>query len=115
MGYFRHHAILVTGWGQHVVGAHIAARAIFALYESVAPVTALTREVVNGYQSFAVLPDGSKEGWDESDQGDAARDKLIAWLREDNYCSWAEVQYGDEEYDNKVLRHDHDEERTLLD
>ena len=115
MGYMRHHAIVVTGFGDRVVTAHEVARAIFAddddpLHGPPAPVTPLTNEVTNGYRSFAVLSDGSKEGWGASEKGDAARDKLIAWLREDDYCVWAEVQYGDEERQNKVTRHARDEE-----
>lgn len=114
MGYMRHHAIVVTGFGDRIVAAHEVARAIFAdddngpLHGPPAPVTPLTDEVTNGYRSFAVLSDGSKDGWPVSDKGNAARDKLIAWLRKDDYCSWAEVQYGDEEHENKVLRHEHD-------
>ena len=114
MGYTRHHAILITGQGEHIASAHEVAQVIFApdsgLYGPAAPVTPLTEEVINGYQSFAILADGSKDGWDASNLGDEARDKLIAWLREDDYCSWAEVQYGDEESENEVLRHDHDDE-----
>lgn len=115
----RHHAIVVTGFGERIEKAHEAALAIFSeksiLGDPPAPVTPLTDEVVNGYRSFAVLSDGSKDGWDTSDRGDADRDRLVAWLREDDYCVWAEVQYGDEEHENKMLRHEHDAERTVED
>src|ERR1035441_1015602 len=93
MGYMRHHAILVTGFGEQVVVAHGVAQALFE--NTRAPVSPLTDECVNGYRSFVVHPDGSKEGWEESDAGDKARNQFIDWLRVANWCSWAEVQYGD--------------------
>lgn len=63
---------------------------------------------VNGKHSFAVMPDGSKEGWDESDAGDALRERIITRLGEDNYeddsspWEWVEVGFG--EFGQKVLR-----------
>lgn len=46
---------------------------------------------VNGYMSFAILPDGSKEFWDHSD----ACDRLRAKAREiaGDY-EWVQVQFG---------------------
>lgn len=58
---------------------------------------------VNGYQTFMVAPDGSKEGWAASDEGDALRERIIARLKEDSgYWEWVEVGFG--EYGQKVLR-----------
>ncbi|WP_051790100.1 hypothetical protein [Streptomyces sp. NRRL S-1022] len=33
---------------------------------------------LNGYVSYAFLPDGSKEGWGASDEGDTYRDQFAA-------------------------------------
>jgi hypothetical protein len=63
---------------------------------------------VNGFHSFAVMPDGSKEGWEESDAGDAVRERVVTRLGEDNDengsspWKWVEVGFG--EYGQKVLR-----------
>ena len=63
--------------------------------------------LVNGHETFVVLPDGSKEGWDESDKGDALRQRFIERLKVDEYedgsspWSWVEVGFG--EYGQKVL------------
>jgi len=51
---------------------------------------------MNGYCSFFVAPDGSKEGWDESNKGDENRQKFKDWLKEQKelYCDWVEVRFG---------------------
>lgn len=118
MGYFRHHAIVVTGWGDYVEKAHDVAKAMFRVKASplenhpICPVTDLTDEVVNGYRSFAIMPDGSKEGWDTSDQGEEVRADYVTWLRKTDEVDWAEVQLGDEEHDNRVTAHSRDEHYT---
>jgi hypothetical protein len=105
MGYMRHHAIVVTSWNvELMVQAH--AKAI----ELGMSVSGITNEVSNGYRSFLVAPDGSKEGWGESDRGDDRRDALIKWLDgqryEDNSTAlkWVVVQFGDEEKETLVIR-----------
>lgn len=75
MGYIRHHAIIVTRWS-HDSLVDAQKKAI----ELGHAVSAIVRSVINGYESFLIAPDGSKEGWSESDDGDARRDKFIEWL-----------------------------------
>lgn len=63
---------------------------------------------INGTQTVTLVPDGSKEGWSESEIGDALRQSLIDRLEQDKYddgsspWKWIEVGYG--EYGQKVLR-----------
>ena len=102
MGYHRHHAIVVTAWAdRYIEPAHRAALDIFS--DTPAKVTPITPAGVNGYRSFLVAPDGSKEGWDDSDLGDAARKAFIEWLQKaaqgDIYTSWAEVEFGGDDAD----------------
>ena len=65
---------------------------------------------VNNYRSFAIVPDGSKEGWPESDEGDEGRDRFIEWLDTQRYDDgsprqrWVEVQFGDDDEETKVCR-----------
>ena len=40
-----------------------------------------TPSLVNGYVTYALLPDGSKEGWSTSDLGDRARQIFIDHFR----------------------------------
>ena len=108
MGYMRHHAIIVTTWDLDLIRhARNEATNIFGADA----VTGLVDASTNGYRTFFVGPDGSKEGWDESDQGDQRRDRFVHWLNaqraEDgsSWLDWAEIQYGDDDGDNRVLRH----------
>jgi hypothetical protein len=105
MGYMRHHAIIVTSWKRELLEqAH--ARAV----ELGMSVSEVTGEVTNSYRSFLVAPDGSKEGWDTSDQGDAARAALVEWLDDQRYedrstsLNWVEVQFGDDNRETRIVR-----------
>lgn len=105
MGYIRHHAILVTSWQDEAIEkAHNYADGML-----LNPSNIVTSDI-NGYRSFFIPPDGSKEGWENSDHGDKGRDCFIEWIGtqayEDGSSSlvWAEVQYGDENGDQRVLR-----------
>jgi hypothetical protein len=111
MGYIRHHAIVVTGHHQwlhddtlpNIFEAHEA-----ALASGCRLVTPVVGPGVNGTSSFLVAPDGSKEGWDDSDAGDTARDLFIEWLRargEGGYYAWAEVVLGSDDQEALVERH----------
>ena len=63
---------------------------------------------VNGMVTVILAPDGSKEGWSDSDTGDRLREEFIEYLGTYNYeddsspWDWVEVEYG--EYGQKVLR-----------
>ena len=97
MGVVAHHAIVVTSYEPHVTKAHGIALDLFpAGY-----VSPLSPSLVNGFRTFCVFPDGSKEGWDESMQGDEKREEFVRWLRSHAYddgsspYEWAEVHYGE--------------------
>ena len=121
MGWHRHHAIVVTSCNQDSIEwAHDKASEIFHANEPekygpsdgrVTPVTEITDKVVNGYRSFMVAPDGSKEGWSESDRADEARESFIDWLEEMRYddgsslLCWVEVEFSNEyeDYGAKII------------
>lgn len=118
MGYMRHHAIVVTGQLRdnngvpfpRIEDAHTEAVKLFPKVPEIAEAE------INGYGSFFIPPDGSKEGWAESDEGDERRARFIEWLRSNEYegggspFRWVEVQYGDDEHVTIVTAHS-DEER----
>jgi len=111
MGYMRAHTIVVDSWSAELVAtAHAKAATIFPWVSPLSPPS------VNLHQSFFVPPDGSKEGWDESAEGDTRRAKFKQWLREQVYedgstaLRWVEVQFADDE--NKTIVVDHDGNRT---
>ena len=113
MGYIRDHAIVVKcDYGDHIEKAHAEAVRIFAPdieNGGVAP-TAITPEAVNGSRSFLVPPDGSKEGWPESDAGDARRAEFIAYLNGTKYedgsspLKWVEVRVSDYDHELTIER-----------
>lgn len=111
MGYMRHHAIVVTSFDNSTINsAWITAIGIFG-----DRVTNLTDRQTNGFQTFCVGPDGSKEGWQESADGDTQRDVFIDWLRAARFddgsslLSWVEVQYGDDDHATTSLRSSDDD------
>lgn len=101
MGYIAHHAIIVTsGFEADAIRAHKKAKSIGLL------VTEVVEQKLNGYYSFLICPDGSKEGWPESKFGERWREEWITWAnsrRGKVFIDWALVRYGgDEPYLAKV-------------
>jgi len=81
-------------------------------------VTPVVETQMNGYHSFLIAPDGSKEGWEESNAGDARREGWKAWARSQVYddgstaLKWVEVQYADDNLDTRIVA-DSDEEMRV--
>lgn len=107
MGYIRHHAIVVTGYCEKDISkAQTKAKKL-----SMA-VSNIVESPLNGYFSFFVAPDGSKEGWAESAAGDETREDFINYLNSMRYSdtssplSWIEMFYGDEENKASIVQHD---------
>lgn len=102
MGTIQHHVIVCTSWKEeHIKEAYDKALNIFPIHL----VSDLSEETINGYRSFCIFPDGSKEGWPDSDSMDAKRDMFIKKLKEqDNfYVNFVEITYGEIEY--KIVSH----------
>jgi hypothetical protein len=103
MGYIRHDAIVVTGEDYesraYMTEAHAKAQGVFA--GSNVYVSGLTPVAVNGSQSFLIAPDGSKEGWSNSDEGDERRAAYIEWLlANDTLVDWVAVNFGGDDADH---------------
>ncbi len=106
MGVMHHHAIVVTSFSVAAVEeAHVKAAEIWPGVSPISP------EAINGYTSFFVPPDGSKEGWEPSDRGNDQRQEFIEWMNaqahEDgsNFLTWVEVGFGELGY--KAERNDY--------
>lgn len=100
MSYYRHHAIVVTSWSADAINA-AADKARGLAMNVVGPEGSVG---CNGYQSFMVCPDGSKENWGDSDRGDAKRDSLVDWLEDQLSLNWVEVEFGGDQGGAKVVR-----------
>lgn len=80
MGHQRHNAVVVTSWNKEKVAeAHNQATKMFGWVSPISP------EVINGYSSFFIPPDGSKEGWAESDAADKVRAAFMDWIAAKSY------------------------------
>ena len=104
MSHIVHHCIVVTSWnGSDIRAAHDAAAAC-GLFTS-----PIIESPINAHFSFLVSPDGSGEGWDESDAGDENREKFKAWLRgvrhEDgsSSLSWFEAAYSPDDRRAEII------------
>ena len=95
MGYIRHNAIIVTSSkrdGLEAAANHARELGLTVIGPS--------EPLMNRYQTILVVPDGSNEGWAESDAGDAQRAAFRKWLEEQVYedgsswLEWAEVAFG---------------------
>lgn len=101
MGYFRQHAIIVSGSTGDDAELNSARNMALSLGMTV---TEIVESPVNFTATFLVAPDGSKEGWDASNKGDAARKALIAHIRDEKLIlDWVEVQYGDDNGDTRIV------------
>ncbi len=104
MGYIEHAAVIVTVSDYANDGDLAPGPKVEALRESLPEqwrplVIGPVRAVVNGYDTYAFLPDGSKEGWRDSDQGDEYRSQfkaIFAFRYEDGSSPFdvVEVRYG---------------------
>ncbi len=108
MGTINHDAIVVTG--SNAAAAIGRDKAI----EVGLPCSDLVTSPLNDYASFLIAPDGSKEFWPDSDKGDEARSKWIAWARacwdSGPALEFVHVRYGEIEAE----RHDNGTEATLV-
>lgn len=106
MGFFLHHAVVVTSWKNDLIH-----RAQDEAIKTGNLVSDIVRSNNNGYLSFFVAPDGSKEGWPDSDKGDQARATFIEWLRRQRYedgssaLEWSELVIGGDTDQSYVTRH----------
>jgi len=128
MGRIRHSAIIVTGSEKADAElAHKIATEFGLIVTPVIPGRA------NGYASFMVCPDGSKEGWDTSRNYDVIRHAFVNWLVEPHqverrgygaeasylaqaHFDWVYLDFGGDDDDVVVRDHvDNDDRKEQLD
>jgi len=108
MGTINHNAIVVTSWDPKLIRR--ARREAGRIFPWVSPVSP---QVVNGYSSFFIPPDGSKEGWVASNEGDSRRAEFIKWMNAQAYdcgssaLEWIDVGFGEYGYEVEANNHEH--------
>jgi len=112
MGTIVHHALVVTfldydNWGKQAREVHAWARnAKLRNEDSGEPDQLLVSDLFSGLNdscSFAVLPDGSKEGWRTSENCNQLREELKRRLSEIVCVDWVEVQFGNCDFSEGVI------------
>ena|SRR4249919_327976 len=100
MGYILHNAIVVTAWQEE------AARALADYAAEIGAEALIGKPQINGYITVCITPDGSKEGWSNSDDGDSRRNQIVTWLGAHPgwYFEWCEVAYGSDDATAEVTR-----------
>lgn len=74
-------------------------------------ISPIVTSLINNYHTFFIAPDGSKEGYDLSEDGDNIRSKVIELLRTyDSHdgtfpVSYVEMYYGDDFLPPAILKH----------
>jgi hypothetical protein len=111
MGYLRHECLIVSSDdADAVLRVQTAACSIFDEQGMGRLVGGLTQHLTNGGAAFLISPDGSKEGWGQSNDAEAARNELIEWLRsgEAPFVNWALVLIGGDDGEYRVLQSPND-------
>jgi hypothetical protein len=107
MGHIVHHAIVVTSWDDALIERAHAKAVRLGCY-----VSKVTETAINDFRSFLIAPDGSKSGWEDSDNGDAQRNAFVVWAKRQRYedgssaLEWVEIEYGTDNREAKVTRHE---------
>ena len=110
MGYLKHHAIVVSSWRKtEMYAAHEKANDIFGKVSSFGYPSAevlvsdMMTGIANEQYTFFIAPDGSKEGWEPSNDCDDAREEFLNWLRDSQlFVDYVQISFGgDFESDNE--------------
>lgn len=106
MGYKSHNAIIVTSYNmKDITKARLKAQKIFADYNFLVSEIVLSPEICNRCLSFFIAPDGGYDGWARSNICDQYRQVFIDWLESNEGYDWIEIQYGDDDGNNIIVKH----------
>lgn len=107
MGHIIHHAICITSClKEYMDNLHI-----FLTQENI-PHTDPIFSPINRYKSIFIIPDGSKSGWDASDDGDKNRQKVKDYMKSKRFSDesspfeWVEVSYSSDDDKAKLVDHE---------
>lgn len=93
MGYIAHRALIITGSDLPDVSVYRESLPEEFRGLLIGPIMS----AANGYSTIVFVPDGSKEGWDTSDEADRIRIELARMMPRD--VDVVEVRFGGDDYD----------------
>lgn len=104
MSYMKHHTIVIHGHDLEEIREDIKTILINSFENSRAAelVSEIVPVYINSGESLFVAPDGSQEGWEESAQGDEARELILDLVRSRN-LDFIEVCFGGSDYTAEIL------------
>jgi hypothetical protein len=106
MGVINHNAVIATTWHEESF-CLVRKRIEEKVPQDQQWLFTFTPRVMNGFQTIVLAPDGSNEGWSESDTGDDLREWFIDLLSrhvyEDGSSCWKWIEVGFGEYGAKVI------------
>jgi hypothetical protein len=93
MGTIQHESILMMAFGQEAEDLLYEKACELGLEDHIL----IGDPVHNGYRPVVIIPDGSKEGWEDSDEMQENRNNFVSWLKSLTYpvCDWCRVEWGD--------------------
>lgn len=106
MGYIKHDAIVVSSFKKEYTEQAWKMAIKLGL-----ECTEIIISHINSEHSFLIASDGSKEGWEDSEKGDVARESWIQWAKDnksDILLDWIHVRYGGDEPELAMIE-DHNE------
>ena len=106
MGVINHNAVIASTWCQEDVAK--MKDWIAELTDEEQNLFLVGGPQTNSETTVVMIPDGSKEGWEQSDKGDALRARFIIELEkskyEDGSNNWCWIEVGFGEFGQKVLQ-----------
>ena len=113
MSYIKHTAVIVTGSEESLKLARRRAVKEYKAVDGANLIGKLMVGMINGHCSFAIVPDGGKEGSTRSNDSDSARKNFLNWLLDKNkegfkdkenyfHCDFVEVSFGGWAEDTKI-------------
>ena len=106
MGYMKHDAIVISSWDNEAIKEAADMAREYGL-EVLGPSTTVT----NGIRTLLICPDGSKEGWEESNAFDIKRASYLAYLNSIRYddnsscLSWVAISYSNDDREALITAH----------
>lgn len=113
MGYIKHNSVIVTNWDEKkIIKARNMAIKIFDKQfkdteddNASSIISPIIEGLINSQHSFFIAPDGSKEGWDTSDNSDKASKAFLDWLDKGKLgCEYIYIRFGGDDTNNRIIR-----------
>lgn len=116
MGTIQHHAIIITHYSREGI-SKFRDKALAIASETWGEggwarlISPILPSPYNGYYTFFVAPDGSKEGWGPSEAGNEMRHSILRAARRAGMLEVVEVTYGEiglgvETHDLRAFAHE---------